>query len=102
LILNDLFKRISKNPTALQNKIWGCINTVIKNKEYSIKLKLNEVELIRRMLEGYSEFHKCIYLDGPNVSINIHGHRDPEDPINLDELIDKIFKQYYDGDGKLR
>lgn len=68
-----------------------------KEKEYQITLKTSELEFIRRALTGINEFMEC--LNGwPNSP---HEFELDGEQIRPSELDEKIFKQYYDGDGKL-
>ena len=67
-------------------------------KEYQITLKTSELEFIRRALTGINEFMEC--LNGwPNSP---HEFETDGKQIRPGELEEKIFKQYYDEDGKLR
>ena len=82
----------------------GCIKkpTAIK-KQYQIELTFDELEFIRRTLEGINEFLLRIHGDHKGQSFvmyNLDGDIELDD-IDLEALNLKIYRQYYDETGEV-
>ena len=76
----------------------------VKKKEYEIKLTFDELEFIRRSIDGINQFLKCLHGDRQEnswVLYQLYGEIELED-IELVELEDKIYKQYHDEDGTIK
>jgi len=71
-------------------------------KEYSITLEVGELELIRRLLCGYGELERCLFELDQYTDVTIQCPDELGEGVIVDDLEEKIFKQYYDEDGKLR
>ena len=69
------------------------LDSIPRTQTYSVELNVDELEFIRYCLQGLNEFHKFLYQDWKS-DYRFYN-------INLEELADKIFKQYHDGNGEL-
>jgi len=64
--------------------------------------KTTQNKSFRRVLQGYNDFEKWVYRDNPRSHNVIQVPEEVGGEVDLEDLINKIFKQYYDEDGDLR
>ena len=82
----------------------GCIKKpTATKKQYQIELTFDELEFIRRTIEGINEFLLRIHGDHKGqgfVMYNLDGDIELDD-IDLEALNLKIYRQYYDENGEV-
>ena len=69
------------------------LDSIPRTQTYSVQLNVDELEFIRYCLQGLNEFQKFLYQDW-KAKYSFYD-------IDLEELADKIFRQYHDGNGEL-
>ena len=76
-----------------------------KKKEYEIKLTFDELQFLRNAVNGIHEFIKCLHGERTKnnsvVMYQLFGDIELED-IDLEELENKIYIQFFDDDGNIK